>query len=52
MNLTWHIVKKDLRALKWPLLFWLLIIIAKLGIGVALVLEHRTPAAFVSHPAR
>lgn len=37
MNLTWHIVKKDLRALKWPLLLWLLLIIARLGIGVMLL---------------
>ena len=37
MNLTWHIVKKDLRALKWPLLLWLLLIVTKLGIGVALL---------------
>ncbi len=37
MNLTWHIVKKDLRALKWPLGLWVLLIIAKLGVGVALL---------------
>jgi hypothetical protein len=37
MNLTWHIVKKDLRALKWPLALWLLCIVAKLGIGVLLL---------------
>jgi hypothetical protein len=37
MNLTWHIVKKDLRALKWPLLLWITLIIAKLGVGVALL---------------
>ena len=37
MNLTWHIVKKDLCALKWPLLVWLLVITAKLGIGVVLL---------------
>ncbi len=37
MNLTWHIVKKDLRALKWPLLVWVLILVAKLGIGVLLL---------------
>jgi len=37
MNLTWHIVKKDLRALKWPLGLWILLIIAKLGVGVALL---------------
>jgi hypothetical protein len=37
MNLTWHIVKKDLRALKWPLLVWSLIIVAKLGVGVVLL---------------
>lgn len=37
MNLTWHIVKKDLRALRWPLGLWLLVIVAKLGVGVALL---------------
>lgn len=40
MNLTWHIVKKDLRALKWPLLLWTLLIVGKLGVGVLLL---RTP---------
>jgi len=37
MNLTWHIVKKDLRALRWPILLWVLVIITKLGIGVAML---------------
>jgi len=37
MNLTWHIVNKDLRAMKWPLAFWLLVIVTKLGIGVAML---------------
>lgn len=37
MNLTWHIVKKDLRALKWPLVLWITVIIAKLGVGVTLL---------------
>ncbi len=37
MNLIWHIVKKDLRALKWPLLVWTLLIVAKLGVGVAML---------------
>jgi hypothetical protein len=37
MNLTWHIVKKDLRALKWPLGLWLLCVVAKLGVGVMLL---------------
>ncbi len=37
MNLTWHIVKKDLRALRWPLGLWLLCIVAKLGVGVILL---------------
>lgn len=37
MNLIWHIVKKDLRAMKWPLALWTLLIVAKLGIGVALL---------------
>ena len=42
MNLTWHIVKKDLRALKWPLLVWLLLIVAKLGVGVAVLTSDGT----------
>ncbi len=37
MNLTWHIVKKDLRALRWPIGIWLLCIVAKLGVGVILL---------------
>lgn len=37
MSLTWHIVKKDLRSLKWPLSFWVLLIVAKLGVGVVLL---------------
>jgi hypothetical protein len=37
MNLTWHIVKKDLRALRWPLALWTLLIAAKLGLGVAML---------------
>ena len=37
MNLTWHIVKKDLRALRWPIGVWFACIIAKLGIGVLLL---------------
>jgi hypothetical protein len=37
MNLTWHIVKKDLRALKWPLLLWTMVIVAKLGVGVVML---------------
>jgi hypothetical protein len=40
MNLTWHIVKKDLRALRWPLLVWVLVIAAKLGVGVVLLASH------------
>ncbi len=42
MNLTWHIVKKDLRALKWPLAVWTLIIIGKLSVGVALLMADGT----------
>ena len=42
MNLTWHIVKKDLRALKWPLLLWVLVIVAKLGVGVMLLMAEGT----------
>lgn len=37
MKLTWHIVKKDLRALRWPLLFWGGLIAAKLAIGVVML---------------
>lgn len=37
MNLTWHIVKKDLRALRWPIGVWLLCIIAKLLVGVLML---------------
>ena len=37
MNLTWHIVKKDLRAFKWPLLLWTMLIVAKLLVGVTLL---------------
>ena len=42
MNLTWHIVKKDLRALRWPLLLWVLVIVTKLGIGVAMLTADGT----------
>jgi hypothetical protein len=37
MNLTWHIVKKDLRALRWPIGVWFLCIVSKLGVGVLLL---------------
>ena len=37
MNLTWHIVKKDLRALRWPLLVWVALIAAKLSIGIVIL---------------
>ncbi|MBL9219250.1 MAG: hypothetical protein JNG82_12215 [Opitutaceae bacterium] len=42
MNLTWHIVKKDLRALKWPLLVWALIVAFKLGVGATLLTADGT----------
>ena len=42
MNLTWHIVKKDLRALRWPLVLWTLLIVAKLGMGVVLLTADGT----------
>lgn len=42
MNLTWHIVKKDLRALRWPLAVWALLIVAKLGVGVILLTADGT----------
>jgi hypothetical protein len=37
MNLTWHIVKKDLRALRWPLLVWAGLIAAKLTVGLSIL---------------
>ena len=37
MNLTWHIVKKDLRALRWPLLVWAGLIAAKLTVGITIL---------------
>ncbi len=42
MNLTWHIIKKDLRALKWPLLLWALVVATKMGIGVVLLTADGT----------
>ncbi|HWA29233.1 MAG TPA: hypothetical protein VG734_26520 [Lacunisphaera sp.] len=42
MNLTWHIVKKDLRVFRWPLLAWVLLIVAKLGVGVILLTADGT----------
>ncbi len=42
MNLTWHIVKKDLRCLRWPLALWTLLIATKLGVGVALLTADGT----------
>lgn len=45
MNLTWHIVKKDLRALKWPFLLWALVIVAKLAVGVMLLTADGTEEA-------
>jgi len=37
MNLVWHIVKKDLRALRWPLVVWAALIAAKLMMGLLLL---------------
>lgn len=45
MNLTWHIVKKDLRSLKWPLAVWALVIVIKLAIGVALLTANGSEGA-------
>lgn len=45
MNLTWHIVKKDLRAFKWPLALWALVIVAKLLVGVTLLRAEGTETA-------
>jgi len=42
MNLTWHIIKKDLRALRWPLLLWTLLIIMKLVAGAMLLTADGT----------
>jgi hypothetical protein len=42
MNLTWHIIKKDLRALRWPLLLWTLLIVMKLGAGALLLTADGT----------
>ncbi len=37
MNLTWHIVKKDLRSLWAPLALWALLVVAQVGVGVNLL---------------
>jgi len=42
MNLTCHIVKKDLRALRWPLVVWVALIAAKLVMGVMLLTSDTT----------
>lgn len=42
MNLTWHIMRKDLRALRWPVLVWVTVIVAKLGVGWALLAADGT----------
>ena len=44
MNLIWHIIKKDVRALRWPLGLWTLVIILKLGTGVLLLTADGTEA--------
>jgi len=36
MNLTWHIVKKDLRRLRWPLAGWGTLLLLRIGLGVRL----------------
>ena len=36
MNLIWHIVKKDLVRMRLPLALWVLLMVAKIGLGVAL----------------
>ena len=42
MNFVWHIVKKDLRALRWPLVVWVALIAAKLAMGVLLLTSDTT----------
>jgi len=42
MKLVWHIVKKDLRALRWPLVVWVALIAAKLGVGLILLTSNAT----------
>jgi len=37
MNLTWHIVRKDLGRLRLPLALWIALIAAKLGLGAVLL---------------
>ena len=36
MKLIWHIVKKDLVRMRLPLALWVLLMVAKIGLGVAL----------------
>jgi hypothetical protein len=42
MKLVWHIIKKDLRALRWPLVVWVALIAAKLGVGLILLTSNAT----------
>lgn len=42
MKLIWHIIKKDLRALRWPLALWTLLIVMKLGVGAVLLTADGT----------
>lgn len=37
MNLTWHIVRNDLRRLRLPLALWTVLLVAKLGLGAVLM---------------
>jgi hypothetical protein len=39
VRLVLHIVRKDFRRLRWPLAGWLVIVVARLGIGFSLVLS-------------
>jgi hypothetical protein len=36
MSLTWHIVKKDLRRLRWPLMGWMALMLLRVALGVRL----------------
>lgn len=37
MNLTWHIVKKDCRRLRWPLAFWAALMIGQFILGLMML---------------
>jgi hypothetical protein len=49
MNLTWQIVKKDARRLRWPLALWLALVAGDVGLGFWLA--HDWAAAWHLFPA-